>query len=275
MAKEDQWFKFFYKQFMFSTQGWKDDEVGAYLRLLINQFESGRLPDDPIELSKLVTSFKKNWPLLSKKFEKCEDGFLRNKVMSEIRKERDEKSKKNSDLGKMGGRPKKNRNESESKPNAFKNESHIYSSSLSDSGFVEGGTGEEAFLIPQMLNTFKTINPKYPIELDADFAALRSIAEKIQRWENLPGKITDHNDKILKRWDQICKSTNGDNHLSKYSLTQLDKYFQSVIQSFNSNGTHQQSFKQPATKKSNGAAELVAILQNDIADLNGPGSQGN
>jgi uncharacterized protein YdaU (DUF1376 family) len=144
MAKEDQWFKFYYKLFLISTQGWKDDEVGAYVRLLSNQFDRGGLPDDEAELKKLITSHKKNWPALSKKFKKCDDGLLRNDFMSDVRKERDEKSIKNKEIGSLGGRPRKNRTITELKPNAFKNESHIYSSSLSDSVLGnEEGMGEE------------------------------------------------------------------------------------------------------------------------------------
>lgn len=145
MAKNDQWFKFHYKKFIMSTQGWSDDEVGAYVRLLINQFDRDGLPDDEKELKKFITTYKKNWPTLSKKFPKCEDGLLRNDFMAEIRKDRDEKSVKNSIIGSLGGRPKKEKTETETKPNGFKNKTHIYSSSLSDSvnDGKEEGVGEE------------------------------------------------------------------------------------------------------------------------------------
>lgn len=146
MAKEDQWFKFFYRQFIISTQGWKDDEVGAYIRLLIKQFDSNGVPDDPVELNKLITSYKKNWPLLSKKFKKNEDGLLRNDFMAEIRKDRDEKSKKGKEIGSLGGRPPKNEKDKKNKPLGYQNKTHIsYSDSLSTSLSLdeEVGTGEE------------------------------------------------------------------------------------------------------------------------------------
>lgn len=274
MARDDHWFKFYYKLFLISTQGWKDDEVGAYLKLLINQFDRGGLPDDPSELSKLITTFKKNWPTLSKKFKKCEDGFLRNDFMAEIRIERDEKSKKNSELGKLGGRPSKKRTETETKANGFEIESHIYSPSLSVSGSLkEEGPGEENFLIPQMLQVFKKINPKYPIEKEIDFTALRNIAEKIKTCENLTGVISDNQNIILKRWGELSSHVRADNHLSKYSISQINKHFQSIIQSY-SNGTHQQPPAKSTVRKSAGAEQLLASLKTDIAGLNGPGSEG-
>jgi hypothetical protein len=139
MAKDDIWFKFFYKLFLISTQGWKDDEVGAYMRLLINQFDRGSLPDDPKELQKLITTYKKNWPLLSKKFVKGQDGFLRNIFMDEIRIERTEKSKKGRIAGELGGRPSNKQKVNENKPKGYQNKTHIYSSSVSSSNSQEVG----------------------------------------------------------------------------------------------------------------------------------------
>lgn len=146
MAKDDHWFKFFYKLFLISTQGWKDDEVGAYLKLLINQFDRGGLPDDEMELSKLITTYKKNWAFLKRKFPKGEDGLLRNDFMKMIREERDKKSEENKKNGSKGGKASTKHKVSENEANAKKNESHIYSSSPSYSSSQEDGDslkGEE------------------------------------------------------------------------------------------------------------------------------------
>lgn len=59
MAKGDYYFPLYYKKLLTSTIGWKDDEFGAYVRLLIHQFDKGKLPGDIKELSLLCTSIKK------------------------------------------------------------------------------------------------------------------------------------------------------------------------------------------------------------------------
>lgn len=148
--QDDHWFKFFYKKITMSCQGWKDDEFGAYVKLLIHQFDRGALPDNEKELSRLITSFKKNWPMLSKKFAKGDDGLLRNDFMTDIRNERDEKSKKFSEFGKKGGRPTEKLQVKNIKPEGFekktykeKDNNNSLSYSSSNSLSQDRGMGEE------------------------------------------------------------------------------------------------------------------------------------
>jgi uncharacterized protein YdaU (DUF1376 family) len=102
------YFEFHFQKFIAATKGWKDDEVGAFLKLLIEQFDRGYIPDDEEELSRLITTFKKNWPRLKKKFtEPSEPGQLRNTFMCAVREEAHEKSVKNAENGAKGGRAKK------------------------------------------------------------------------------------------------------------------------------------------------------------------------
>jgi len=102
------YFEFHFQKFIAATKGWKDDEVGAFVKLLIEQFDRGYVPDDPEELSRLITTFKKNWPRLKKKFtEPSEPGQLRNTFMCTVRDEAHEKSAKNAENGAKGGRAKK------------------------------------------------------------------------------------------------------------------------------------------------------------------------
>jgi uncharacterized protein YdaU (DUF1376 family) len=112
-------FEFHFQKILSATKGWKDDEFGAYVKLLIEQFDRGFIPDDPDELSRLITTFKKNWPRLKKKFaEPSDPGQLRNAFMKKIREEAHAKSAKNAESGKKGGEAKK-RNGSERLANAI------------------------------------------------------------------------------------------------------------------------------------------------------------
>ena len=119
MAKGDYYFPLYYKRLLASTIGWTDAEFGTYLRLLIHQFDNGFIPEDLQKLSRISPGVKRNWPTLSDKFISIGDGKLINPVMDEIYHEIQGKKLKNSANGKKGGRPVKNRIETESKPNGY------------------------------------------------------------------------------------------------------------------------------------------------------------
>lgn len=124
MAKGDYYFPLFYHRLLTSTIGWKDEEFGAYLRLLIYQFDNGSIPSDLADLSRISPSIKKHWPLISKKFKDNGKGGLINEVMNDVYNDIQEKKIINTENGKKGGRPKKKPEltKTETKPNGFKNE---------------------------------------------------------------------------------------------------------------------------------------------------------
>jgi hypothetical protein len=118
----------------------------------------------------------------------------------------------------------------------------------------EGGAGETrpfepVGIIPEMLRQFRFSNPHYPAQQTVDFPALLGISTQILDWQKLPGDITaPKNTKEIKlRWGELVPFIRAHNHFSGYSLTQVNKHFQSIVQSFNSNknGTHP---KAPAGK---------------------------
>lgn len=119
MSKGDYYFPLYYQRLLSSTIGWTDSEFGTYLRLLIYQFDNGFIPEDLQRLSRISPGVKRNWRTLSDKFISIGDGKLINPVMDEIYKEIQCKKLKNSTNGKKGGRPIKNPNETQTKPNGY------------------------------------------------------------------------------------------------------------------------------------------------------------
>lgn len=97
----------YYNDLNGSTRTWTDEEFGAYVRLLIEQWDKGCIPTEMKRILKIADSAEKNWPVLCQKFTPGEDGFLRNSVMEEIRKEREKFSNHQSENGSKGGRPSK------------------------------------------------------------------------------------------------------------------------------------------------------------------------
>jgi hypothetical protein len=185
MAKDDHWFKFYYRLIILSCQGWKDDEFGAYVKLLIHQFDKGGLPESEVELGKLITTFKKNWPLLSLKFKKGDDGLLRNDFMKVIRDERDEKARRGAEFGKTGGRGNKKGKPIENKGNPLENERESVSLSFSPSlsGDEEGGLEgeEEVGLSPHgfFSDTLDKALPLTDMEIGASIEYLRIKSKKV------------------------------------------------------------------------------------------------
>lgn len=130
MAKGDYYFPLFYKRLLTSTIGWKDDEFGAYVRLLIHQFDNGSIPEDMDELKRIAPSIKKHWPLVSKKFHSDGNGNLVNDVMTDVIADSEKKKQRAKENGSFGGRPKKpigfnenKKSEKKSEKN-FNNEDH-------------------------------------------------------------------------------------------------------------------------------------------------------
>lgn len=102
MAKKDYFMPLYYQRLLTSTIGWKDEEFGAFLKLLIYQFDRGSIPSDLNAISRIAPSARKCWPLLSQKFVADSEGNLKNEVMDQIRKSREVRSQINSRNGEMG-----------------------------------------------------------------------------------------------------------------------------------------------------------------------------
>lgn len=251
MPKGDYFFPLYYQKLLASTTGWKDDEFGAYMRLLIYQYDKGHVPDDMAAIGRIITSAKKNWPLLSQKFVK--DGeVLKNEVMERIKKGRAKKAEANKNNGMKGGRPKK--------PTGFDLGTHdktnnnmvnVYDSN-SNSDLEEGGTGEETFtgIVPDMVRVFKEYFPKYPVDQDQDFPAALQIAFKIGEQHDYKQAevVNEKRSIVVKHWKLIVEFIRTDKWFSKQSISNILNQWQRLILAYNQpiNGTHSQvNGKQP------------------------------
>jgi uncharacterized protein YdaU (DUF1376 family) len=226
----------YYQRFLASVQGWDDDAVGAYLRLLMYQFQNGRLPADLKSLQKIAPSSRKNWRILSSKFRTDSEGFLYNEVMDEIRQELERKSLINTENGRRGGRPKKNRSDidsetdriSESKPKQEANQNHTNGSGYRDiseynhSGGLKGGEQEQPIL-RRMLAEWKQIVPSYPLHVETDLPALYKIGEFIAGQEKLrwlPETPVEYQHAV-DAWLRLAKWIGGDAFYAGWSLAQV------------------------------------------------------
>lgn len=121
-----------------------------------------------------------------------------------------------------------------------------------DEGKKEGGkeetipTIDPETLVPTMVKKFMEVNPAYPYDQLSDFSAIRLIAEKISKWLGQSGQSTDNQNRamILKRWGELVGHIKTHSFFSELSLTQLNKQFQSVVQSLNGNGSNRNKNRQ-------------------------------
>jgi hypothetical protein len=132
--------------------------------------------------------------------------------------------------------------------------------------FQEGGTGEG--IVPDMVEQFKLANPDYHVDKDSDYPAILEISKKIQKWKKIPGQITNEatGETVKFRWGELVEFIKSESHFSGYSLSQINRYFQSITLKFSNqrNGTHKKSPVNSAAvgRRQQGTYELLEKMRN-------------
>jgi uncharacterized phage protein (TIGR02220 family) len=102
-------FQLYAADFYMDTATWENEDVGAYLRLLLYEWINGGIPVDTYKLSKIVKiserKFKKTWENLSPKFHLNGNGMYINDRLEEEREKQRKFRELQSQKGKLGGRP--------------------------------------------------------------------------------------------------------------------------------------------------------------------------
>jgi uncharacterized protein YdaU (DUF1376 family) len=237
-------FPLYYNDILGSTKTWTDEEFGAYVRLLIEQWDNGFIPNpyqnstnelqpDFQRLTRISTSVEKNWRLLSTKFNEHEEG-MKNAKLEEIR----DLKRKHSEKQRQNVRNRYQKSTKQSTKNLpledeYENE---------DKDTQLGGVGEEDVefekldqkaLAPRMVRVFREYHPKYPIDTVADCQACLDIAYKIAKgngWTKESATNGRMND-VLKEWRVISEFTKTDKWYKTRSLTDINKEYQRLIQS--------------------------------------------
>jgi len=85
-----QWIPLFYRDFLASTLGWSTAERGAYLLLLIAQWETGPIDNDPKVLASIagvpLKEFRRMWKRIGRKFRDTPEGLLNERCDKEREK---------------------------------------------------------------------------------------------------------------------------------------------------------------------------------------------
>lgn len=207
-----------------STRDWTDEEFGAYLRLLMHQWDKGSLPKDYQRLTRIATSLDTTWPLIKGKFVE-KDGGLINQTMEDIRVKRAKHKRKQREnvLNRY-----QNSTNNTTKNLPLENEYEIEN----EKEIKEGGMGEGKFIVPEMQKVFVKHNPTYPASKEHDFHALQSISKFLA--EHSKGDI-------LNEWQKISIHIAGSFYRDK-SLKTVNSHITSIYQEYKNpkaNGTKQ------------------------------------
>jgi len=138
MSKAPPAFQFYAADFLTATAELTDEEVGIYLRLLLNQWINGSIPGEMRRMAMLISAGherleKEMWPLIGQKFTKGEDGRYRNDRLELVRKEQEEYREKKRIAGEKSGAARCERTRARTRARA----------GVGTEGGTEGGTNSE------------------------------------------------------------------------------------------------------------------------------------
>lgn len=243
-------FQFYAADFLTDTSDWTPEEVGVYIRLLSTQWINGSLPNEMDRLARIsgtaVATMVEIWLTLGCKFVEGSDGKLFNPKMEEVRHQRENFLKKQSEKGKKSAERRKIEPRLKSGYNSGSNlvatknqpiEDEVEEEIEEEEGKEKKGDGVEEghnpYLIPAMLVTWKKNAPKYPEDQDKDFPALLALSEFICKQANAPYNPRDGDcmSLILTQWEKWAVFVSNHDFFKRYSLAQVNTHSQNIYQS--------------------------------------------
>jgi hypothetical protein len=104
----------------------------------------------------------------------------------------------------------------------------------------------EKLIVPEMFLIWKKQKPGYPEDRKKDFPALQAIAKFISEKSHIPYNPRDGDvfKKILESWSLISKFVSADDFHKNWSLSQVEKHIQNIIQKIQNGSSKTGSGKQ-------------------------------
>lgn len=258
-------------------------ERGAYDDFISAQRKRGHLSIDDVK-KVLGGDFDSCWPSLEWILEKDEeDKFFIKWVEKSISRRQAHSDRQRKNAGKRWHIPKD--------ATALPPQSHGTTTAMPleqgqeqgneiENEFKEGGAGETVYrgVVPAMVEIFKEHFPKYLFDRLADYSAVKLIGDKLAEWDGVVGDmaLAENVERIKLRWGEVVIHVKSDPHFTKYSLTQINKYLQGILQSLTSskNGTGSNRVTPSKSGKSAGANGLVEKLNTRLNNRRESGNSG-
>lgn len=205
-------FPFYVNDFEGGTRHMTDAEVGCYLRLLMAQFNrGGQLPNDETLLSRYCTSFFESWPIVKEKFEKLNGSKIQNKRLEieRVKRESFVDSRSKNKRGKTKSHEKQVKITSETSENHLGKGKGKGKGYENGNGNLDGGSGEEKFIVPQMCKVWYESFPTYTSDKENDSDGMGKALQFIVRQSNITNvQDVDTQVKILNTLQLIADQVN-------------------------------------------------------------------
>lgn len=238
----------YYNDITSSTVDWSDEEFGAYMRLLIYQWDKGSIPESMGRLKRISDSAEKNWAILSQKFPK-KDSVLMNEKMEEIRNEREkfrakqkenaarrhQKSAKPLPTDMPTNEPDGNQTDIQEPAKILPLEVEV---EIEEEVKVEledevlgGGKNFEPCLNDEMMNVFLEFIPEYGPMKELDDEPLLKISDYICLQEKIrsdPATDQKAKTKVLMIWRMLCIGLAKNKFYKTKSLKTIANHIQGI-----------------------------------------------
>lgn len=250
MAK-DPTFPFYAQDFIVTTLRWSRAMKGLQIDLMAESWINGGLIDEDGHPAGLMDEDIILWNKIKHRWEMKNNVWI-DTELEELRTRRENFRKKQTEIGKKGGRPKKITVTNESQPlNDLENtKPNPYYKNNGNKTLLENGTESESenlienvsnhsrlakVLIPTMLDSWKKLNPTYPEDREKDYHALQHLAKFITQRLGIQYDPDDEQtiEKILSTWEKMAGFVVGHDFFRNYSIAQIDTHSQNILQSLN------------------------------------------
>lgn len=237
MAK-DPAFLFYPNDWLGGTTGMSLVEKGAYMELLVMQFNKGAFSID--QAKKILNGhFEETWQVLKEKFTEQDGKFFNERLQAEKEKRQKNARKNKERIDNYWNEKKKNTTGNSNvytKPIPIENE-------IENENISKGKDSQEKplepeqvefFLVPEMKKVWQNNFPTYTFlekKKQEDFTALREIAECIAEKNKIDCDIG-----ILKPFEQFAIFISRDSFYKTYSLKQVSTHY-TAIENRRNNGS--------------------------------------
>lgn len=258
MAK-DPAFLFYPNDYMGGTMGMTFEEKGAYMDLLVLQFNKGAFTIDQAK-KVLNGSFERLWPVLLEKFSQEGNKFFNQRL--EIEKE------KRASFTESRRKNRSSKNTSKTYDDTSEKHMSLHMENENENRNVNKDFGksenlfDEAALVPKMAIVFKEKNPNYTQENSYDFPALKQIANFICKQIGISFQPRDGDVQkvVLDNWSIMSEWISKHRHYSNHNLQQVNKYIQSISTEIRNESTGSKTSGKPGAK-TNGSQLVEAIAK--------------
>lgn len=281
MAGKNPVMPLYYNDFRGSTQDWTDEEAGAYIRLLIYQWDKLSIPTDEKRRNKIADSAIKNWGLLSSKFPATTEGELKNERLEEIREQKKKHSEKQ--VANVAKRYKKFESYLPNNEIEIDEEETILDNYEPDPPKQTEPVfhkGADVLIVPELVGVWLASKKDYVFDAHSDAPAVRQIAEMIATKKGLEDYTSFKHVSIIKTsFLLIVNFVITHNHYKDYQLSQVAKYFNAITSAMQSakdgTNTDQKKAQKESLVKNNiyAAAGARDILKGKYDTSNNSNSQ--